>query len=151
MKTRGFEVIKESLRKTELDEIKLPHRGTVNAAAYDFFSPINISIPPHESKLIWTDIKAYMGNDEVLLIDVRSSMGKYKIMLANTIGVIDSDYYENKSNDGNIGINLYNMSDDYYTIHIGDKIAQGIFTKYLIADNGNTDVVREGGFGSTGK
>ena len=90
-----------------------------------------------------------MGDDEVLLLDVRSSMGG-KFMLANTLGVIDADYYSNEKNDGNIGVFLLNISDETLTINAGDRIAQGMFFNYLIADNGNTDAVREGGFGSTG-
>ena len=91
-----------------------------------------------------------MGDTEALILNVRSSMGG-KFMLANTSGWIDSDYYENENNDGNIGVFLLNISDEVQHIEIGSKIAQGMFTNFLVADNGNTDTVRSGGFGSTGK
>lgn len=101
--------------------------------------------------MIWTDIKAYFEPDEALLINVRSSMGKYPIMLANTQGWIESDYADNSSNEGNIGIRLYNLSDDTYYIQKGDRIAQGMFIKYLITDDDNASAKRMGGFGSTNK
>lgn len=148
-KTRGFEVVRNNARKFPDKEIKLPTRGTSKAAAYDFYSNDTYTIEPNKIAKIWTDVKAYMGDNEVLLLDVRSSMGG-KFMLANTIGVIDADYYSNEGNDGNIGVFLKNISDETLTINKGDRVAQGMFFNYLIADNGNTDEVRSGGFGSTG-
>ena len=74
-----------------------------------------------------------------------------KFMLANTAGWIDEDYYSNESNDGNIGIFLKNISDETLTINKGDRIAQGAFFNFLVADNGNTKDIRTGGFGSSGK
>ena len=70
-------------------------------------------------------------------------------MLANTQGWIDSDYYSNSSNDGNIGIFLKNISDEPYVIKKGDRVGQGMFLSFLVSDNGNTDEIRTGGFGST--
>ena len=150
MKTRGFEVVRNDARKFINKEIKLPTRGTSKAAAYDFYSNDTYTIEPNKIAKIWTDVKSYMGENEVLLLDVRSSMGG-KFMLANTIGVIDADYYSNDGNDGNIGIFLKNISDETLIVNEGDRIAQGMFFTYLVADNGNTDDVRTGGFGSSGK
>lgn len=148
---RGFEKV-INCKKTNNQNIKLPERSTKDSAGYDFFSPVNVTIEPGQKELIWTDVKAYMQSQEVLIIDVRSSMGMKKdLMLSNTIGVIDKDYYNNESNEGNIGINLRNIGDHPVTIEIGDKIAQGIFIPYLIADSGNTEDTRTGGIGSTGK
>jgi dUTP pyrophosphatase len=72
-----------------------------------------------------------------------------KFMLANTQGWIDSDYYSNESNDGNIGIFLKNISGKRQEIKKGERIAQGAFFNFLVADSGNTDRVRTGGWGST--
>ena len=91
-----------------------------------------------------------MQDDEFLMLDVRSSMGG-KFMLANTIGIIDSDYYSNENNDGNIGIFLKNISNEVQTIERGSRIAQGIFTKYLITETDNATNTRKGGWGSTGR
>lgn len=149
-RTRGFEVVRDDARKFPNTEIKLPTRGTSKAAAYDFYANDTYTVEPNKIAKVWTDVKAYMGDEEVLLLDVRSSMGG-KFMLANTLGVIDADYYSNESNDGNIGVFLLNISEETQTINAGDRVAQGMFFNYLIADNGNTDEVRNGGFGSSGK
>jgi dUTP pyrophosphatase len=89
-----------------------------------------------------------MQDNECLILNVRSSMGG-KFMLSNTSGWIDEDYYSNEGNDGNIGVFLKNISDEEQIIKKGDRIAQGAFFNFLVADSGNTDAVRKGGFGST--
>ena len=146
--SRGFETVLDNFRKHKEEEKMLPSRGTSRAMAYDFYSPLDLVIHPGEIGKIWTDVKAYMENDECLVLNVRSSQGG-KVMLANTQGWIDSDYYSNEGNDGNIGIFLKNISNESYIIKKGDRIAQGAFFKFLVADNGNTDNTRQGGFGST--
>lgn len=149
MRTRGFEVVKDNARKTT-GEITLPTRGSSTAMAYDFYANKDYVVYPNEIAKVWTDVKAYMQENECLIINVRSSMGG-KFMLANTSGWIDADYYSSESNDGNIGIFLKNISDEDLIIHRGDRIAQGAFFNFLVADNGNTDNIRTGGFGSTNK
>ena len=146
---RGFEVVVDEKRKTT-DEVTLPTRGSSKAMAYDFYANDYYSVAPNAIVKIWTDVKAYMQENEGLIINVRSSMGG-KFMLANTQGWIDADYYSNESNDGNIGIFLKNISDETQEIYKGDRIAQGAFLNFLVADNGNTDNIRTGGFGSTNK
>ena len=148
--SRYFELVKDKYRKST-GEVILPKRATKSSVAYDFYSPINIAISPMQSAMIWTDVKAHFNEDEALLLNVRSSMGKQPIMIANTQGWIDSDYYSNPENDGNIGIRLFNLGNTSYVVKSGDRIAQGMFVKYLVADNGNTDCVRKSGFGSSGK
>lgn len=151
VKTRGFEVCHK--RKTDKSvEITLPTRGTSKAMAYDFYSPISAVVQPGEIVKIWTDVKSYMKDTECLILNVRSSMGG-KFMLANTLGWIDADYYNNENNEGNIGFFLKNISEAPQTIEIGDRIGQGAFFNFLVSDNGNPEeeVVRTGGFGSSGK
>ena len=144
---RGFELVKEEMKRTD-GIAKLPTRATSKSMAYDFYANTDYTVKPNEIVKIWTDIKSYMQEDEGLILNVRSSMGG-KFMLANTSGWIDSDYFSNPTNDGNIGIFLLNISDETQYIHKGDRIAQGMFIKYLVADNGNTDSKRKGGFGWT--
>ena len=148
--TRGFEVVEDWARRTD-GEVKLPTRADKGSAGYDFYANADYTCKPNEVTKIWTDVKAYMQEDEVLLLDVRSSMGG-KFRLANTIGVIDSTYYNSKECNGNIGAFLVNTTNETIYIKRGERIAQGIFTKYLTVDN---DVVlndaRNGGFGSSGK
>ena len=147
--TRGFEVVREDMRRTSGD-VTLPTRGSRNSMAYDFYANDNYNILPNQIAKIWTDVKAYMGENECLILNVRSSMGG-KFMLANTLGWIDGDYFDNESNDGNIGVFLKNISDKPILISKGDRIAQGAFFNFLVSDNGNTDDERVGGFGSSGK
>ena len=147
---RYFEVVSDKFRKKE-GEVKKPTRADVGSAGYDFYSTVHGTVKPNEIIKVWTDLKVVMEKDEALLLDVRSSMGG-KWQLANTIGVVDSTYHNNPDNDGNIGIFLKNISDKELTIEVGDKIAQGIFIKYLITDDDEPlSQTREGGFGSTGR
>lgn len=144
---RGFEYVVDEHKKTH-NKTKLPFRSTRSSMAYDFYANEDYIVKPNEIVKIWTDVKAYMQDNECLILNVRSSMGG-KFMLANTQGWIDSDYYSNESNDGNIGIFLKNISNETLAIKSGDKIAQGAFFEYLVADMGNSNKTRKGGFGST--
>ncbi len=151
-KIRGFEPVVEEMRK-ETTEYILPVRGTSKSAGYDLASPIDVVIEPHSSVLVWLNIKAYMADDEVLEIYVRSSTAiKRDLILKNTVGIIDADYYSNEGNDGNIALCIYNTTYAPRTIKKGERIAQAIFKKYLVADD---DVClkdeRTGGIGSSGK
>ena len=148
--SRYFEVVSNNHRTTS-GEIKLPTRSDSRSAGYDFYSPVNITIMPNESKLFFTDVKACMNEDEVLMLYVRSSMGKIPVVIANGTGIIDSSYFSNPSNDGNIGFRLLNLGDEPYVINVGDRIGQGVFGKYLITDDDNASGERTGGFGSSGK
>lgn len=147
---RFFEVVEDKYRKNSGD-IKLPTRASEHSVGYDFYSPVNITIQPKEMAMIWTDIKAHMYYDNALLLNVRSSMGKQPIMIANTQGWIESDYYGNPDNDGNIGFNLLNLGDTPYEIKVGDRIGQGMFVKYGTVKNDVTTTKRQGGYGSSGK
>lgn len=147
---RKFYEVDEKFRKYPQVETRLPTRATSGSAGYDFYSKCSVTVNPGEVVKIWTDVKVEMNPDEVLLLGVRSSMGG-KFMMSNTVGVIDSDYFSNPSNDGNIGIFLKNISAEKQWIHSGDRVGQGIFVKYLMAENGNLDCERTGGFGSTAK
>ena len=152
MKTRGFEVIKDEMRVHPDVEIQLPVRGDSRSAGYDLRTPVEIVLQPNERKLVFTDVKAYMQKDEVLEVHVRSSIGvKKNIVLSNITGIIDSSYYNNSSNDGNIGLTLWNTSDKVQVLEANERVCQCIFKKYLVADN---DIClheeRTGGFGSSG-
>lgn len=147
---RFFKVVSNEHRHNE-GEIRLPTRATEHSAGYDFYSPVDAIIQPNQSVMVWTDVKANMYYDNVLLLFVRSSMGKHPVVIANGTGVVDSDYYENPDNDGNIGFRLLNLGDAPYEIKAGDRIGQGVFVKYGTTANDNTTATREGGFGSTNK
>ena len=102
--------------------------------------------------LVKTGIKAYMQDDEVLILANRSSNpGKKGLILANSIGVIDKDYYGNPDNDGHIMFAFFNVKDEDIEIKKGEAIGQAIFQKFLITDDDNETGVRQSGFGSTNK
>lgn len=153
-RVRGFEEVdKQHLKQPNVTTI-LPVRGDKGSAGYDFYSKDEtVVIQPDESHLFWTDVCAYMQEDEVLVVHVRSSIGiKKGLMLKNTTGIIDSSYYANPSNGGNIGICLYNNSNESVTIEPYDRIAQGIFQKYLTTDEEvPLHNERIGGFGSSNR
>ena len=149
---RGFEEVDSKF--VMHDEITiLPVRGDKGSAGYDFYSKEAVTIQPGKSHLFWTDVCAYMQEDEVLLIHVRSSIGiKKGLVLKNTTGVIDSSYYANPSNGGNIGICLYNNSNKPVTIERQERIAQGVFHHYLVVDEDVTlHEERVGGIGSSNR
>lgn len=152
-KIRGFEFVSVENRqnKGELVDRALPKRSTANSAGYDFILPKNVSLLPHQTIMVWSDIKAYMLSGEYLQLFIRSSIGKKGLILANCTGIIDSDYYNNESNEGNIGFMLTNLTSNVIELYGGTKIVQGIFSKYLITDTDDVSEERTGGFGSTGK
>lgn len=128
----------------------LPVRGTSFSAGYDICSIEEVTIQPGSTKILSTGIKAYMQNDEVLEIYIRSSIGiKKHLMLANVVGIIDSDYYNNEANEGHIMIALHNYGNTEVVISQGERIVQGIFKKYLVANEIEVNKVRSGGIGST--
>lgn len=133
------------------DEYMLPSRGSKYSAGYDFFAIDDMVIHPGEIKKIPTGYKANFLSDEMLLIVVRSSMGfKYNVRMCNQVGVIESDYYNNTSNEGHMWVALQNEGDKDFIIKKGTAYAQGIFTKFLTCGD-IPENVRSGGFGSTDK
>lgn len=149
---RKFEVVKQDFLKYNEADITLPKRATKSSVGYDFYSPIDAEILPGESLLVWTNVKAMFEENVGLILAVTSGMGKNNITLANAIGVIESDYYGNISNDGNLGFRLHNYGKENYIIKKGDKIGQGFFFNFLTIDDEVAPTeVRTGGFGSTVK
>lgn len=151
-KIRGFEIAKGFEDKN----INLPVRKTKYSAGYDVEAAEDGIIPSFKKgmkpTLIKTGIKAYMQDDEVLILANRSSNpGKKGLILANSIGVVDKDYYGNSDNDGHIMFAFFNIKDEDVEIKKGDCIGQAIFQKYFVTDNDIAEGRREGGFGSTSK
>ena len=149
---RGFEVVSDAFRQHPEVAIQLPRRADAGSCGYDFYSPIDFVLNPGEYLLIPTDIKAYMQQDEVLELNVRSNQGKLAIEVADTISWIDASYYGNASNDGNIHIFLRNNGEEAYEVKRGDRVFQGKFSQYLLADeDAPLHTVRQGGLGSSGQ
>ena len=130
--------------------IILPKRLTAHSAGYDFYLPYDVSIPPRGTKKIYTGVKCRLDNDCVLLLDIRSSIGINRgLSLANTIGVIDADYYDNSDNEGHIILCVYNRDDEWKYLDSGNRIAQGIIVKYETVEDDSSTGKRKGGIGST--
>jgi len=151
MKQRGFEIAKGYEDKG----IHLPRRSTRFAAAYDIEAAEDILLPVYtpgiKPTLIPTGLKAYCEDDEYFMLLNRSSGPKKGFLMANSIGIIDSDYYGNESNDGHFFFQYFNCSDHEILVKKGDVIGQVIFQKYLLVDDDDSVGVRTGGFGSTDK
>ena len=149
---RGFEVAKGF----ENYEITMPVRKTKSSAGYDVCAAEDCTIPPFtfgsKPTLVKTGLKAYMQDDEYLMLCNRSSNPfKKGLVLANSVGIIDADFYENPDNDGAFSYAFYNFFDISLEIKKGDVIGQAIFQKYLTTDNDVAEGTRIGGFGSTSK
>lgn len=151
MKVRGFEVVKGYEDK----DIHIPVRKTKHSAGYDVEAAEDIILPKYypgiKPTLIPTGLKAYMMEDECLLLLNRSSGPKKGFLMANSIGLVDSDYYGNEENDGHIYFSYFNCSDHDIEVKKGDIIGQFVFQKFLLSDNDNAKGIRKGGFGSTDK
>lgn len=148
---RGFEIAKGYENKG----INLPVRKTKHSAGYDVEAAEDIVIPAfkpgQKPTLIPTGLKAYCGEDEFYMLLNRSSGPKKGFVMANSIGIIDADYYENETNDGHFYFQYYNFLDHDIEVKKGDVIGQVIFQKYLIVDDDRAEGIRTGGFGTTDK
>lgn len=150
--TCQFMPVKQQARVSK-GEVILPVRGTEGSAGYDFYAPFDITIQPHEiTELISSDVKCRLPKTKYLQLYIRSSLAvKHGVMLVGS-GVIDSDYFENPENDGNIGACFYNTSNQPYTIKKGERCMQGIILDYYTTvDDKPLANNRDGGYGSTGK
>lgn len=151
---RKFEIVKPEHIKYGVDPkvLKKPRRATKHSVCYDCYSPIDIIIAPESTELVFINFKAYCNHDEGFILASTSGLGKKGIILANGIGIIESDYADNISNDGNIGFLLHNLNKTPYEVKAGDKIGQIFFFKFLtVDDEEEITTVRTGGFGSTVK
>lgn len=150
-KIRGFEIAKGFEDKG----INLPVRKTKYSAGYDVEAAEDCIIPRFERglkpTLVKTGLKVYMMEDEMVCLYNRSSNpGKKGLVMANSVGIVDYDYYENEDNDGHFMFAFYNMKDKDVEIKKGDCIGQAIFQKFLITDDDSAEGIRNSGFGSTG-
>lgn len=169
MKIRGFEVCSEYLDK----DIHLPIRKTRTSVGYDIEAAEDTTIPSiwktifkniksflagkeeyaeFKPTLVPTGLKSYFSNDEVLIMANKSSFPLKKgLIMSNSIGIVESDYYNNCSNEGHLMFMYYNIGFKDITIKKGESAGQAYFQKFLVADNDKADGIRTGGFGSTTK
>lgn len=151
----SYEQFKKDIgdNKVLYESIELPKRSTKKSAGYDIKSVEHGIIKPGEAMNFKTGLKVSMNEDEVLYLYSRSSYAyKYNVCLMNNVGVIDSDFYNNPDNEGHFQIRLVNFGKNDFEVNIGDRIAQGVFMKYLTIDNEEEiKNKRTSGIGSTGK
>ena len=150
----SFEQFKKDIQNNQVlyNEYELPKRSTKHSAGYDFFAIEEFTLKPGELIKIPTGYKVKMETDEMLMLLVRSGMGfKYNVRMCNQVGIIESDYYNNESNEGHMFIKLQNHGEKDFVVKKGDAYAQAIFTKFLITDDDNAEGLRIGGIGSTNK
>jgi len=147
---RYFEVVGEYEELPLLERPRLPMRQTAGSAGYDFYNMYDVTIPAQKEVKIRTGIKVCMPKDEYLALFMRSSMGiKHHLRLVNCVAVIDSDYYNNEDNEGEIIAVVRNEGEEAFTIYRGERFLQGVFTKYCVVDDDDVKGVRKGGTGST--
>lgn len=145
---RKFEVVS---RCKDMN-VELPKRKTKKSAGYDFFAVEDFTLYPNKLCIVPTGVKAYMEDDEVLYLHIRSSVAfKRGVRMLNSIGVIDADFVDNPDNEGEISLGLLSHNDDIVRIQKGERIAQGVFHKFLITDDDDAEGKRVGGIGSTDK
>ena len=155
---RKFEKISfNQFQKDVKDDLELynsysvPERKTKKSAGYDFEALFDFTLHPNEIKKIPLGIKVSMNLGEMLLMVERSSMGfKYNIRFTNQVGIVDADYYNNKSNEGHLFICLQNQGKEDFIVQRGQAIWQGIFVPYVVTDDDKEpSIIRQGGYGST--
>lgn len=138
--------------ETLTPKFELPKRSTSKSAGYDFICPEDTFVPYNEIVYVKTGVKAYMLDDEILMLCNRSSNPKKKgLILANGIGIVDSDYVDNPDNEGEIAFAFTSNIEGGTFIKAGEKLGQGLFIKFGITDDDDASGARQSGFGSTGK
>lgn len=148
-----FEDYDDNQTKDIYNSLKVPQRATAGSAGYDFYTPISFTLKPGQTINIPTGIRVRIQQDWLLAIFPRSGLGfKYRLQLNNTVGIIDSDYY-NSDNEGHMFIKVTNDSNEGKVVELesGQGFAQGIFLQYGIVEDDNVTTKRNGGFGSTDK
>ncbi len=132
------------------DNIKLPARATRGSAGYDFFSPIPFALNSWDDIKFPTGIRVQIDDGWWLSCLPRSGSGfKHYLRLANTCGVIDSDFW-GSANEGHIWAKVrMEKANGSMSISAGDAFMQAIFVPFGVTYDDAADGVRDGGFGST--
>ena len=137
------------------DDVKMPVRKTVGSSGHDIYLTESICLAPGETIIVPTFLKCRMDMQFTMLAIPKSGLGfKYQMMLSNTVGLIDADYYncesDDDSNEGHIMIKLVNAGGREINLEAGSAFCQALFVPYGVADQSVDFKTRSGGFGSTG-
>ena len=145
------EFTKHERFETVYNEISLPKRSTKYSAGHDIKIPFKYILRPNETVKIPTGIRCKMDDEYVMFVFPRSSLGiKKNMVITNTVGVIDSDYYD-ADNEGHIFICIKNCGNETIKFEQNDAITQAVFVPFGVADDDEITTERTGGIGSTGK
>lgn len=146
------QLVRDKLDTLDIEALELPKRATVGSCGYDIHIPFDVTIAPNETIKIPTLLKCKIDDGWFLMIAPRSGLGfKYRCKLDNTIGIIDSDYFNNIDNEGHIWVKMTNEGTKDIVLKQNDAFCQGIFLPYGILGGDDADGQRIGGFGSTSK
>ena len=127
----------------------MPRRATAGSAGYDFYAPLDFTLEPGGTVKIPTGVRCRIAAGWVLMLFPRSGLGfKYRLMLSNTVGVVDADYFGAK-NEGHIFVKLVNAGDKPLSVQRGEAFAQGVLLPFGLAEGDDATAERTGGFGST--
>lgn len=134
------------------DNIIVPTRATSGSAGYDFKIPMDLTMDRTNEYVVPTGIRVKMDDGWVLKLYPRSGLGfKSGMRLLNTVGIIDSDYY-NSDNEGHIMVKIsYEIGNSSLILKKGYAFIQGVFVEYGVTEDDIVDKNRNGGFGSTDK
>jgi len=130
--------------------LPLPEHKTKRSAGFDLIAREKITIQPKEYGYVPLNIACETPNDHFLLLAARSSIHKKGLMMINGIGIGDPDYC---GDEDEYRISYFNFSDEPAMIERGERIAQGVFVKFVQADWEEVEKMEQktrGGFGSTG-
>ena len=151
----GYNVTNADIKKF-YNDICLPERATIGSAGYDFFAPFDFTLYKGQTIVIPTGVR-WISKDPIYFLSLypRSGIGfKFGLSLANTVGIIDSDYYES-ANEGHIMVKLSNngIHSKDISFKTGDAFCQGVILPFMTTANENftSKKKRNGGFGSTDK
>lgn len=132
--------------------VTLPRRSTPGSAGYDLAAAEDTVIPAGGVALVPTGVKVYLPPGEFLAVFIRSSLAVERgLSLANGVAVIDADYVDNPANEGHILLAVHNRGREPVAVRKGERIAQGVFLPYALADGDVPGSPRRGGLGSTGR
>lgn len=134
----------------ELIEEMYEHRPVVLAGLNEAAAAIKEARA--KISLVSTGMKCQLDEGTYLELSVRSSCPlKHWLILGNSVGIIDADYYNNPDNEGEIFFQIINLAPFDIQLKRGDAIGQGIIKPYLVTEDDNATGERTGGFGSTDK
>lgn len=141
--------MKIKVKKINVEAI-IPHYAHDGDAGVDLYSVGDYILEPGQRKLIFTGLKVEVPKNYEIQIRPKSGLAlKYGITVLNTPGTVDSGYR------GEVGVILFNTSNEIYRIKKGEKIAQAVIMKVEEAEIEEVDELSnsergENGFGSTG-